>query len=102
MTTTAPTPSKVDPTDELRVGLADNWDPDLSVGQWWDRLGMSGVGVPPLPVDCYGRALNRSDVWRVSQTIAEFGALAVPMGMGIGLVSPTIATHGTRGLSGTP
>ena len=54
------------------------------------------VGAPLLPVDCYGRALNRSDALRVSQTIAEFGALAAPMGMGIGLVSPTIATHGTR------
>ena len=81
---------------ELRDWLAAHWDPDLTVGQWWDRLGTSGWAAPLLPVDCYGRGLNRSDALRVAQTIADFGALTAPVGMGIGLVSPTIATHGTR------
>jgi alkylation response protein AidB-like acyl-CoA dehydrogenase len=96
MTGTATAPSTTDPIAELHDWLADNWDPDLSVAKWWERLGLSGWAAPLLPVDCYGRGLNRSDALRVAQTITEFGALPAPMGMGIGLVSPTIATHGTR------
>jgi hypothetical protein len=71
MTSTAPAPSATDPIAELRDWLADNWDPDLSVGEWWERLGLSGWAAPLLPVDCYGRGMNRSDALRVGRTIAE-------------------------------
>src|SRR6516165_1711062 len=93
---TASATTTADPIAELHDWLADNWDPDVSVAVWWERLGMSGWAAPLLPVDCYGRGLNRVDALRVAQTITEFGALPAPAGMGIGLVSPTIATHGTR------
>ncbi len=83
-------------TDELRDWLEGSWDPDLTVGEWWERLGMSGWAAPLLPVDCYGRGLNRADAMCVARTIADFGALGAPMGMGIGLVAPTLLTHATR------
>ena len=41
--------------DELQSWLDDNWDPDLTVGEWWERLGMSGWAAPLLPVESYGR-----------------------------------------------
>src|SRR2546430_3465376 len=82
--------------DELRAWLEENWDPDLTVGEWWDRLGMAGWAAPMLPEDCYGRGLSRGDALLVTGTIARFGALGAPMGMSIGLASPTITTHGTR------
>ncbi len=82
--------------DELRDWLAENWDPDLTVGEWWERLGRAGWAAPLLPTDAYGRGLNRADAMAVARTIADFGALGAPFGMGIGLVSPTIVTHGTR------
>jgi len=82
--------------DELRSWLEENWDPDLTVGEWWERLGMAGWSAPMLPEDCYGRGLSRSDALAVSATIAAHGALGAPMGMSIGLASPTITTHGTR------
>ena len=82
--------------DELQDFLRDNWDPDLTVKEWWHRLGMAGWCAPMLPTNAYGRALTRGDAMRVSATIAAFGAVAAPAGMGIGLVSPTIATHGTQ------
>ncbi len=43
----------------------------------------------------YGRGLSRGDAIRVGQTIAEFGALGPPAGLGPALAAPTIATHGT-------
>jgi alkylation response protein AidB-like acyl-CoA dehydrogenase len=82
--------------DELRTWLEENWDPDLTVGEWWHRLGMAGWAAPMLPADCYGRGLSRGDALQVSATIAASGALGAPMGMSIGLASPTITTHGTR------
>jgi len=82
--------------DELRSWLEENWDPDLTVGEWWERLGMAGWAAPMLPADSYGRGLSRGDALTVAATIASFGAMAAPAGMSIGLASPTITTHGTR------
>ena len=39
--------------------------------------------------------LSRGDAVLVSNTIAEFGALGAPGGLGLLLAAPTIATHGT-------
>jgi hypothetical protein len=30
--------------DELRSWLEQNWDPDLTVGDWWERLGLAACG----------------------------------------------------------
>ena len=46
MTTAVEAPSTTDPIVELRDWLADNWDPDLSVAEWWERLGLSGWAAP--------------------------------------------------------
>ena len=82
--------------DELRTWLEENWNPDLTVGEWWERLGMAGWSAPMLPADSYGRGLTRGDALAVASTIAAFGAMGAPQGMSIGLASPTITTHGTR------
>src|SRR5436190_12143980 len=82
--------------DELRSWLVDNWDADLTVGEWWERLGMAGWAAPLLPVESYGRGMNRVDAMQVGRIIAAHGALGAPVGMGISLVAPTITTHGTR------
>ena len=31
-----------DVLSELRDWLGANWDPDLTVGDWWERLGLAG------------------------------------------------------------
>ena len=38
-----------DQIDELLGWLEGNWDPDLTVGDWWERLGLSGWAAPMLP-----------------------------------------------------
>ena len=97
MTTVEQRPqTSTDLIDELRDWLAENWDPDLTVGEWWERLGMEGWAAPMLPEDCYGRGVSRGDAMEIAATIAEVGALGAPMGMSISMASPTIATHGTR------
>lgn len=81
---------------ELTEWLEKNWDPDLTVAEWWERLGLAGWSAPGLPANAYGRGLSRNDTVRVQETIAEFGALGAPGGLGLMLAAPTIATHGTQ------
>ncbi len=85
-----------DVIDELGAWLEENWDPDLTVGEWWERLGLAGWSAPGLPVNAYGRGLARNDVVRVQDEIARHGALGAPGGLGLMLAAPTIATHGTQ------
>jgi len=85
-----------DPLDELREWLEANWDPELTVAQWWERLGLAGWSAPMLPLDSYGRAMNRSDALRAQALIAAHGALGAPQGLGLMLAAPTIVAHGTR------
>ena len=47
--------------DELRDWLRDNWDADLTVAEWWERLGTSGWAAPSLPADSFGKGVARSD-----------------------------------------
>jgi alkylation response protein AidB-like acyl-CoA dehydrogenase len=82
--------------DELRDWLRHNWDPDLTVGEWWERLGLAGWSAPSLPADRYGRGLSRTDSVRVAEAISGFGALGAPAGLGLLLAGPTIADHGNR------
>jgi len=84
-----------DVVEEVRAWLEQNWDPDLTVAEWWERLGLAGWAAPTLPEHAYGRGLSRGDAVQVQQTIAEFGALGAPGGLGLLLAAPTIATHGT-------
>src|SRR6056297_2496644 len=89
------TSSTNDVVDEVRAWLEENWDPDLTVAQWWERLGLAGWSAPTLPDNAYGRGLSRGDAVLVANTISEFGALGAPGGLGLLLAAPTIATHGT-------
>jgi alkylation response protein AidB-like acyl-CoA dehydrogenase len=96
MTDTTTQPSTADVVDELHAWLETNWDPDLTVREWWERLGLAGWAAPGLPTNAYGRALSRNDLVRVQTDIAEFGAVGAPAGLGLLLAAPTIATHGTQ------
>jgi alkylation response protein AidB-like acyl-CoA dehydrogenase len=81
--------------EELDAWLGENWDPDLTVGEWWERLGLAGWAHPSLPTEAYGKGVSRPDALAVSARIAERGALGPPAGLGMALAAPTIAKHGT-------
>ncbi|MEY4173069.1 MAG: hypothetical protein RI900_234 [Actinomycetota bacterium] len=81
--------------DELDAWLDANWDPDLTVQEWWHRLGTSGWAAPSLPTHAYGKGVSRNDAIAVGQRIVARGAMAAPGGLGMLLAAPTIAMHGT-------
>lgn len=76
--------------------LDENWDPDLTVAEWWERLGLAGWAAPTLPENAYGKGLSRPDAARVLAEMGRRGALGPPAGLGMLLAAPTIATHGTQ------
>ena len=82
---------------DLRAWLAANWDPDLTVADWWERLGLAGWSAPGLPSEGVrqGDGQGRCRRW-CQQEISSFGALGAPAGLGLLLAAPTIATHGTQ------
>ena len=82
--------------DELHSFLEDNWDPDLTVADWWERLGLAGWAAPTLPTNAYGKGVSRNDGVRIISEIAKFGALGAPAGLGLLLAAPTIADQGSQ------
>src|SRR4051812_38893769 len=72
-----------DVTTEVTAWLQENWDPDLTVGEWWERLGLSGWAAPTWPAESYGKGLGRADAALVGRAISEFGALGAPGGLGL-------------------
>lgn len=80
--------------EEVRSWLAERWDPEITVAEWWDRLARSGYGAPTWPEDCYGKGWPRALANVVSAEIRAAGAIGPPAGLGYLLAGPTICAHG--------
>ncbi len=46
--------------DDVRGWIADNWDPDITLAEWWERLCESGWAVPTWPEEWFGKGLPAS------------------------------------------
>jgi alkylation response protein AidB-like acyl-CoA dehydrogenase len=79
---------------EAKAWLVANWDSDLSLLEWRDRLVDSGWAVPSWPERWYGRGLPAwaDDVVRAELSAA--GAVGLPTGVGMNLAAPTLMTQG--------
>jgi alkylation response protein AidB-like acyl-CoA dehydrogenase len=84
-----------DPLDDCRDWLHANWDPSLSLRDWWTRLAESGWAVPHFPTAWFGRGLAPGVAPAVSHALAEAGAVPPPGGLGRYLAAPTVLEHGT-------
>lgn len=82
--------------EEVRAWLAESWDPELTVAEWWERLARSGYAAPTFPVEDGGRGYNRAPANVVSEEILEAGAIGAPAGLGYLLAAPTLVAHATR------
>jgi alkylation response protein AidB-like acyl-CoA dehydrogenase len=80
---------------DARAWFEANWDPDLSLGAWWERLAESGWGFPTWSSDWYGRGLSSQLASAVADERRRVGAYGPPSGIGVMMAGPTIVTHGT-------
>lgn len=79
---------------EVQAWVAEAWDPELTVAEWWARLADSGYAAPMLPEGMGGRGYSRDLALAVSAEVGAQGVLGPPMGLGLMLAAPTIAAHG--------
>jgi alkylation response protein AidB-like acyl-CoA dehydrogenase len=89
-------PSAEEVRAEVKEWLAENWDPELKVAEWWDRLARSGYAAPTFPEDAWGKGWPRALANVVNDAIREHGAIGPPAGLGYLLAAPTIAAHGNE------
>jgi alkylation response protein AidB-like acyl-CoA dehydrogenase len=82
--------------DEVRAWIAESWDPDLTVGEWWERLMRSGYAAPTWPEEDFGKGYSRALANVVNEELARAGAIGPPAGLGYLLAGPTIVAHGSR------
>jgi alkylation response protein AidB-like acyl-CoA dehydrogenase len=81
--------------DDVRRWLDENWDPDITLAEWWDRLCESGWAAPTWPEDAFGKGLPRDIAGVVNEELRATGAIGPPSGLGVLLAGPTIVAHGT-------
>jgi alkylation response protein AidB-like acyl-CoA dehydrogenase len=76
--------------------LTANWDPALSVREWWARLADSGWGFPSWPAEWFGRGLSADAAAGVRSAYAASGVLPPPTGLGQLLGGPMLLVHGSQ------
>jgi alkylation response protein AidB-like acyl-CoA dehydrogenase len=81
--------------DDVLEWVAEAWDPDATVAEWWSRLADSGWAAPTWPKEWWGKGFSGSDAGVVRAALAEAGVPGPPAGLSVGLAGPTILSHGT-------
>jgi alkylation response protein AidB-like acyl-CoA dehydrogenase len=90
-----PTDTDAGLRDAVDAWLAANWNPALSVRQWWAIVGSAGWTAPHFPTEWGGRGYSRRSPHVVRAAFSEFGAVQPPGGLGLLMAAPTILSHGT-------
>lgn len=80
---------------EVRTWLAANWNPEMSLVAWRNKLVGSGWGMPQWPEAWYGRGLPLGLVRAVEEEFANIGAVGVARSGVRLLAAATLLEHGT-------
>jgi alkylation response protein AidB-like acyl-CoA dehydrogenase len=91
-----PDPEPEDVSAEALAWFTANWDPDLTLGAWWQRLAESGWGFPTWPAEWYGLGLAPHLGRAVNEARRRAGVLGPPAGIAPNLAGPTLLAHGTE------
>ena len=80
---------------DAKLWYGENWDPDLSVGEWFQLMYESGWGYPTWPVQWGGKGLPIAVAKEVRAARRAVGALSPPSGIGPSLLAPMLFQHGS-------
>ena len=80
---------------EVSSWLNDNWDPELSLVEWRNKLADSGWGVPGWPSQWYGRDLATALLPVVEEEFAKVNAVGIARTGIRMLAAATILEHGS-------
>jgi alkylation response protein AidB-like acyl-CoA dehydrogenase len=91
---TAPTEATI--RVEIRNWIEANWDPNLSLLEWRERLVSSGWGAPSWPSALFGRGLAPALVSVVEDEMRRAGAVGVARSGARNLAIQTLLAHGSE------
>ncbi len=80
---------------EVRAWLEANWNPELGLVEWRNKVADAGWGVPHWPTQWYGRDLSVGLVPVVEEEFQRIGAIGVAKAGIRTLAAATILAHGT-------
>jgi alkylation response protein AidB-like acyl-CoA dehydrogenase len=80
---------------DVRAWLEANWNPELGLVEWRNKLADSGWGVPGWPKEWYGLDLPAGLVPVVDEEFTRIGAIGVAKAGIRTLAAATILAHGT-------
>ncbi len=80
---------------DVRTWLNANWDPELSLLEWRNKLVESGWGAPHYPKEWHGRGLPVKFNTPIDDEFAKVGAITVARAGIRTLAAATILDHGT-------
>jgi alkylation response protein AidB-like acyl-CoA dehydrogenase len=80
----------------VRRWLAESWDPDITVREWWGRLAHSGYGFPHWPTEWFGKSMSSLETAAVRKEMALARVLGPPIGVGTSMAAPVLFAHGSE------
>jgi alkylation response protein AidB-like acyl-CoA dehydrogenase len=86
---------------EAREWIEQNFDPQMRLRAWLERLADSGWAQPAWPAAWYGRGLPPDLAALAYEEFNRADAPGPPAGLGVMLAAPTIITHGSDELRRT-
>ena len=81
--------------DDASAWFEANWDPTMSLGDWWARLADAGYAFPRWPKMAGGRSFNKAESAAITRARRDAGAYGPPNGVATFLVAPTLFQYGT-------
>ncbi len=79
---------------DVEAWLDENWDPEVTVAEWWRTLADARLTDPMLP-EPWGRGWPRDRAVELAAAMNKRDALGPPTGIGMMLALPTLLAHGS-------
>ena len=82
-------------SESVSEWVEDNWNRDLTLAEWWQRLADAGYAFPHWPVGFGGLDLKPYESMSIQTTLGQHGVIGPPTGNAPNMGVPTVLTHGT-------
>ncbi|MEC9151482.1 MAG: acyl-CoA dehydrogenase family protein [Pseudomonadota bacterium] len=89
-------PNEAEVRTEVSTWLKENWDPNLGLVEWREKLIDSGWGAPTWPVEWYGKSYSDILGRAIDEEFDKIGAVTVARTGIRNLAAATILVHGSE------
>lgn len=89
-------PNEADVRAEVRTWLEANWDPNLGLVEWREKLIESGWGAPTWPTEWFGKGYSDSIGRAIDEEFDKIGAVTVARTGIRNLAAATLLVHGSE------